>query len=74
LEQERLTGIIRTWKPAKSYGFVFSAEANVDFLLHDSDIAAANRPRILVGERVEFTPTQSARGFQAFDATVVDAE
>ena len=78
MAEERLVGTIRMWRPLQKFGFVFSPEADVDFFIHESDLPATNLPRILVGHVVEFSPTQSERGFQACDArflsdiTVVD--
>jgi cold shock CspA family protein len=74
LEAQRLTGIIRSWKPQQMYGFVFSPEADVDFFLHDSNLDTRNRPQVLVGHIIEFSPTQSEKGFKAYDAIFVDAE
>lgn len=68
MEEERLVGTIRMWRPDKKFGFVFSPEADVEFFLHESDLPATNLPRILVGHVVEFSPTQSEQGFRAEDA------
>jgi cold shock CspA family protein len=70
-QQERLRGIIHTWRPEKRFGFVRSPSCDTDFFLHDTDLALKNRTRILVGNLVEFSPAQSERGFQAFDAIIV---
>jgi cold shock CspA family protein len=74
MEQERLTGIIHSWRPAKLYGFIRSPSCDTDFFIHSCDLPLRNRPRILVGQRVEFTPAQSDKGFQAFDAVIVAAD
>jgi cold shock CspA family protein len=70
LEAERLTGIIRMWRPEKKFGFVFSPEADVEFFLHENDLLPKNRPQILVGHTVEFFPTQSERGYRAIGAVI----
>jgi|HubBroStandDraft_5_1064220.scaffolds.fasta_scaffold276910_1 cold shock CspA family protein len=74
-QQERLKGIIHSWRPDKRYGFIRSPSCDTDFFIHDTDLALKNRMRILVGLRVEFTPAQSDKGFQAFDAIIlIDAK
>jgi cold shock CspA family protein len=74
LEAERLIGTIRSWKPEKLYGFIFSPEADVDFFFHDSNLDARNRPQVLVGHTVEFTPTQNEKRYKAYDCVFLDAD
>jgi cold shock CspA family protein len=69
--QQRLTGTIRSWKPKQLYGFIFSPEAEVEFFMHTSELPAENRPQVLVGHTVEFSPTQSEKGYRAFDVRFV---
>jgi cold shock CspA family protein len=70
LEAERFTGIIRMWRPDKKYGFVFSSQDDVEFFLHENDLLPKNKPKVLVGHTVEFSPSQSENGYRALNAVI----
>jgi cold shock CspA family protein len=70
MEAQRLIGIIRSWKPLLKYGFVFSPDDDVEFFLHENDLMPKNKPKVLVGHTVEFSPSQSEKGYRALDAVI----
>ena len=62
----RLCGSVKGFSSTLRYGFITGDDGR-DYFVHISQIADQNRNSLSPHQRVEFTPIQTERGFQAID-------
>ena len=67
---EREQGTVKWFNSEKGYGFV-TREGNSDIFVHFSSISKEGFKSLDEGQKVEFAVTNSDRGLQAVDVTLV---
>lgn len=67
---ERTTGTVKWFSGEKGYGFI-SQEDGPDVFVHFSQITASGYRVLNEGDRVEFEITDSPKGKQASNVTVI---
>lgn len=74
METPRAFGILRKWVPERGFGFVKSTLTQRDYFLHINQVRIEDRDRLFCGHTLEFSPSETSRGLQAFEALIVDEE
>lgn len=67
---EKTTGTVKWFNEAKGFGFI-ERESGPDVFAHFRAINGSGFKTLLEGQKVEFTVTESDKGPQADDITVV---
>ena len=68
--EARIRGELRKWSTA-GFGFIVSSVSGTDYFLHRTQIKPGDREKLMVGHILEFTPVETERGIQAFEAEIV---
>jgi CspA family cold shock protein len=67
---DRETGIVKWFNNTKGFGFI-GREQGEDVFVHFRNIRGDGYRTLQQGQKVEFTVTQSPKGFQAEDVAVL---
>ncbi len=64
-DQDRVSGIVKWFDPAKGYGFIERGDGAGDVFAHYSDVEYVGFKSLCKGERVEFRVVHDPRGDRA---------
>ena len=67
---ERITGVVKWFNPAKGYGFI-GREDGEDVFVHFSAIQMEGYRRLDKGQQVEFSVEEGDKGLQAANVIIV---
>ena len=67
---ERRTGVCKSWRSDKKFGFLTDAKTGVDIFTHSSQVATINQ-ELIQGDVVEFDIENTKKGQNAVAVTVV---
>ena len=67
------TGTVKWFSDSKGYGFITPDSGGDDLFVHHSGIAGSGFKTLTEGAKVEFEPTQGAKGMQASNVQVLPA-
>ncbi len=68
MDEQRLTGIVKWFNPAKGYGFI-ARDGDEDVFVHFSALQGTGYRNLEEGQKVEFTIEEGPKGLQAVDVT-----
>ena len=60
-----MTGTVAKWFEEKGFGFIRQDDRGPDLFVHWSALASSGRRSLYVGERTEFEPEETERGWRA---------
>ena len=67
------TGIVKWFNDSKGYGFITPSDGGEDLFVHHTGIAGSGFKSLAEGAKVEFEPTQGAKGPQATNVVVLQS-
>ncbi len=70
---ERKKGSVKWFNSEKGFGFI-QQQSGDDVFVHANSISGEGRKSLEENDRVEFTVTQSMKGFQASDVKLIRAK
>ena len=73
MTDKQQTGRVKWFNDDKGFGFIERSDGE-DVFVHHTAINAQGRKTLRENDRVTFTVTQTQRGWQAENVTVVDGE
>ncbi len=72
-DQQRLSGIVKWFDPAKGFGFIVSDETGDDVLLHANVLRNFGQSSIADNAKISFLGQHTDRGMQAVEIVTVEA-
>ncbi|HEC12325.1 MAG TPA: cold-shock protein [Acidiferrobacteraceae bacterium] len=66
-----MQGTVKWFNDSKGFGFIAPDEGNADVFVHYSAIGGNGHRTLAEGQRVQFEETQSPKGPQATDVSVI---
>ena len=65
------TGTVKWFNDARGYGFIAPEDGGNDVFVHQSGITGNGSTMLVEGVKVEFEPTQSAKGVEAKNVVLI---